>query len=228
MAVTIIKKNKMIKKNLFGFATVIIWLLPVLYFLKIYNTIPQTVPLHFGVDGKPNRFGSKNELIWILTLLSIVSMGIYFLMRYLPKIDPKKTAGYSAGTFKKLSFLLLVFFSALQLFIINSAIAGSFTTSKFMLPLMGLFFSYLGNLMHSVKPNYFFGIRTPWALEDEDTWRATHQLASKLWLAGGIAITITTLLFPYKTGFIISMCIIFLITLIPVIFSYRYYKQHKI
>ena len=217
----------MIKKNLSGFATVVIWLLPVLYFLNVYNTIPQTVPLHFGLDGKPNRFGSKDELIWLFIVLSILAIGIYFLIRYLPRIDPKKTAGYSAGTFKKLSFSLVVFFSALQLFIINSAITGSFTISKFMLPLMGLFFSYLGNLMHSVKPNYFFGIRTPWALEDENTWRATHQLASKLWLAGGIAITITTLLFPYKTGFILFMCIILLITLIPVVYSYRYYKQHK-
>lgn len=188
------------QKNLSGFATVIIWLLPVLYFIAIYNTIPQTVPMHFGIDGKADRYGSKEELIWVVTAMSALAIGIYFLIRFLPRIDPKKTARYSAGTFKKLSFSLIVFFSALQLFIINAAISGSFAMSKFMLPLMGLFFIYLGNLMHSVKPNYFFGIRTPWALEDENTWRATHQLASKLWLAGGLAITILTLLLPYKMG----------------------------
>lgn len=217
----------MIKKNLFGATTLLIWLLPVCYFLWLYNSIPEIVPLHFGLDGKPDRFGSKEELIWVIIGLSIVAIGIYFLIRYLPRIDPKKTAGYSAATFKKLSFALIVFFSALQLFIINATISGSFTISKFMLPLMGLFFTYLGNLMHSIKPNYFFGIRTPWALEDENTWRATHQLAGKLWLAGGIIITIATLLFPYKIGFIIFMCIVLLITLIPVVYSYRYYKQHK-
>lgn len=217
----------MIQKNLSGFATVIIWLLPVLYFIAIYNTIPQTVPMHFGIDGKADRYGSKEELIWLVTAMSAVAIGIYFLIRFLPGIDPKKTARYSAGTFKKLSFSLIVFFSALQLFIINAAVSGSFAMSKFMLPLMGLFFIYLGNLMHSVKPNYFFGIRTPWALEDENTWRATHQLASKLWLAGGLVITILTLLLPYKMGFIVFMCIVLVITLIPVIFSYRYYKKNK-
>lgn len=215
------------QKNLSGFATVIIWLLPVLYFIAIYNTIPQTVPMHFGIDGKADRYGSKEELIWVVTAMSALAIGIYFLIRFLPRIDPKKTARYSAGTFKKLSFSLIVFFSALQLFIINAAISGSFAMSKFMLPLMGLFFIYLGNLMHSVKPNYFFGIRTPWALEDENTWRATHQLASKLWLAGGLAITILTLLLPYKMGFIVFMCIVLVITLIPIIFSYRYFKKHK-
>ena len=228
MAVTIIKKNKMIKKNLSGFAALIIWLLPVLYFLKIYNAIPQRVPMHFGLDGTADRYGSKQELIWMFIILSTVTIGIYFLITNLPRIDPKKTAGYSAATFKKLSLTLVVFLSALQLFIINATVSGSFSMSKFMLPLLGLLFAFLGNLMHSVKPNYFFGIRTPWALEDENTWRATHQLAGKLWLAGGIAITIATLLFSYKTGFIILICIVTVITMIPVIFSYQYYKKHKI
>jgi len=218
----------MIKKNLSGFAALIIWLLPVLYFLKIYNSIPQTVPVHFGLDGTADRYGSKQELIWMFIILSAITIGIYFLITNLPRIDPKKTAGYSAATFKKLSLTLVVFLSALQLFIINATVSGSFSMSKFMLPLIGLLFAFLGNLMHSVKPNYFFGIRTPWALEDENTWRATHQLAGKLWLAGGIAITIATLLFSYKTGFIIMICIVTAITLIPVIFSYQYYKKHKI
>ncbi len=218
----------MIKKNLSSFAALIIWLLPVLYLLKIYNAIPQTVPVHFGLDGTADRYGSKQELIWMFIILSTVTIGIYFLITNLPRIDPKKTAGYSAATFKKLSLTLVVFLSALQLFIINAAVSGSFSMSKFMLPLLGLLFAFLGNLMHSVKPNYFFGIRTPWALEDENTWRATHQLAGKLWLAGGIGITIATLLFSYKTGFIILMSIVTVITLIPVIFSYQYYKKHKI
>jgi uncharacterized membrane protein len=84
MADAIIKKNKMIQKNLSGFATVIIWLLPVLYFIGIYNSIPQTVPLHFGIDSKADRYGSKEELIWVVTALSVVAIGIYFLIRFLP------------------------------------------------------------------------------------------------------------------------------------------------
>ena len=218
----------MIKKNLSGFAVLIIWLLPVLYFLKIYNSIPQTVPVHFGLDGTADRYGSKQELIWMFIILSAVTIGIYFLITNLPRIDPKKTAGYSAATFKKLALTLVVLLSALQLCIINATLSGSFSMSKFMLPILGLLFAFLGNLMHSIKPNYFFGIRTPWALEDENTWRATHQLAGKLWLAGGIAITIATLLFSHKTGFIIMLGIVVLITLIPVVFSYQYYKKHKI
>ena len=28
--------------------------------------------------------------------------------------------------------------------------------------------------------------RTPWTLEDEDNWRKTHHLASKIWFIGGL------------------------------------------
>ncbi len=217
----------MIKKNLADFAALIIWLLPIIYFIKIYSSLPQIVALHFGIDGKPDRFGDKGEMIWPIVLLSALTIGIYFLIKYLPKIDPKKTAGYSADTFKKISFLLVIFLSALELFIINSAITGSFTFHKFMFPLFGLFFAYLGNLMHSIKSNYFVGIRTPWTLEDPETWRATHQLGGKMWFVGGIIITISTLLLPYKIGFIIFLSITLIIALIPVIYSFIYFKKHN-
>ncbi len=62
--------------------------------------------------------------------------------------------------------------------------------------------------MHSIKPNYFAGMRTPWTLEDNDTWRATHRLAGKLWFAGGIILTIIALLLPAETGAIVFMSLV--------------------
>ena len=63
----------------------------------------------------------------------------------------------------------------------------------------GLLFAFMGNLMHNIKPNYFAGVRTPWTLEDPDTWRATHRLAGKLWFGGGIFVTIAVLVLPVES-----------------------------
>ena len=217
----------MIKKSLTNIAAIIIWLVPIFYFLHIYSNLPQTVALHFDINGNPNRYGNKDELIGVQILLSVITITVYFLIHYLPKIDPKKTVSYSAETFKKVSFLLVIFLSAIQLITINSSITGRFTLNKFLLPILGLFFAYLGNLMHSIKPNYFFGIRTPWTLEDPETWRATHQLGGKLWFIGGITITIITLILPTKIAFPIFIGIIITMSLIPVIYSYLYFKKHN-
>jgi uncharacterized membrane protein len=81
--------------------------------------------------------------------------------------------------------------------------------------------------MYSVKPNYFVGIRTPWALEDEDTRRKTQQLAGKLWFAAGITVTLVALFTPAKTASIMMMFVIAIITIIPAIYSYRYLQLHK-
>ena len=215
------------KNNWVNVAAIIIWLVPIIYFITIYASVPQTVPLHFGLNGKPDRYGSKEEMIWVNVLLSAVSLGVYFLIRFLPKIDPKKTAGYSAGAFKKISILLVVLLSGIQLFVINASLGGNLSLIRFLFPVLGLFFAYLGNLMHSIKSNYFIGIRTPWTLEDEDTWRATHQLAGKLWFTGGIVITIATLLFNYTIGSIIFISITVVIAIIPIVYSYIYFKKHK-
>ena len=215
------------KSTIVDIAAFIIWLLPILYFGKMYTALPETVPLHFGFDGKPDRYGSKEELIGAVAIISAVTIGIYFLIKFLPKIDPKKTAGYSADTFKKIAVALVIFLSGIQFFVINSSVTGTIALDKLLFPFLGLFFAYLGNLMHSIKPNYFVGIRTPWTLEDEDTWRSTHQLAGKIWFAGGIIITIATLFLPVKIGSVILFTGIIIMALIPVAYSYFYYKNHK-
>ncbi len=46
-------------------------------------------------------------------------------------------------------------------------------------------FLVLGNYFGNLKPNRFVGIRTPWTLKSDETWRATHRLGGRisgLWL----------------------------------------------
>jgi len=214
-------------RKLADFAALIIWLLPLLYLADIYGTLPQSVPMHFGLDGQPDKYGSKSEMAWFIVLFSAVPVGIYLLLKYLPKIDPKKTVAYSAETFFKISILLVIFFAALEIFIIKASLEGSFTFNKFLFPAMGLFFAYLGNLMHNIKSNYFVGIRTPWTLENEDNWRATHRLGGKIWFAGGICLTILTLLLENKYAIVAFISITVIISVIPVAYSFIYFKKHS-
>ena len=202
-------------------------LLPVLYVGFIYNGLPETIPTHFGLDGKPDDYSKKSALLLIVGLFTAITVGTYYLLKYLPRIDPKKTANYAPEIFTKLAVVMAVFLSAINLVIIYASANGSINISKLLLPLVGLFFACLGNLMHSIKPNYFAGIRTPWTLESEDTWRATHQLAGKLWVVGGIAVTILTLVLPPAAATIVFIVTLVSLGIIPVIYSYRYFKKNN-
>ncbi len=199
--------------------------IPLIYTGSVYSGLPQTIPIHFDINGKPNGYGDKNMLWFLVIFLSALSSGIYLLIKNLPKIDPKKTAGQSPELYHKIALTLVIFLCALNIVIVYASVNGSFNLNNILLPLLGLLFLVLGNYMHSIKPNYFVGFRLPWTLENEDNWRKTHQLVSKLWVPGGLAISIGTLLLPTNLGFIFFGVIMIIITIIPIVFSYRYFKK---
>ncbi|MEO7530675.1 MAG: SdpI family protein [Sediminibacterium sp.] len=207
--------------------TIAIICLPALYAASIYSSLPATIPVHFGIDGKPNGFADKDSLWVILLTMAGVSAGLYLLINNLARIDPKKAAGQSPEMYHKIAMAIVIFLCALTLVIIYSSVNGSVNINKLMLPLMGLFFSVLGNYMHSIKPNYFVGFRTPWALENEDNWRKTHQLVGKIWVPGGLLMAISTLVLPAGIAFIVFVSIVSIMVAIPAVFSYLYYKSHQ-
>ncbi len=214
------------KFNSMDVAAVVIWVLPIVYVACIYSSLPASVPVHFGIDGNPDRYGSKGEFLLTTGAVTGAAALVYLLLKFLPAIDPKKYVKYGEPTFQKLALGLVLFMSALTIAIAFATINHSFRIDKLILPIIGLLFAFIGNIMHSIKPNYFAGVRTPWTLEDNDTWRATHRLAGKLWFIGGIGLTIAVLMLPAKTGMIIFMSMIAILVLVPVVYSYVYYRKH--
>ncbi|MDB5008385.1 MAG: sdpI [Mucilaginibacter sp.] len=209
-------------------AALVVWLLPIAYLLFIYADLPASVPMHYDIHGNVNRYGSKSEFAVFILIMQMVSLLVYLLLKFLPAIDPKKQVKYGESTFQKFALGLVIFLSALNIAITFSTIHHGFKPDKLVFSLVGLLFVFMGNMMHSIKPNYFAGIRTPWALENEDNWRATHRLAGKLWFAGGIVLTIATLLLPRETAAIVFMCGTFILAFVPYIYSYVYFKKHQL
>jgi len=39
--------------------------------------------------------------------------------------------------------------------------------------------------MGRIRQNYFFGIKTPWTLANEEVWRKTHRFTGYVWVAAG-------------------------------------------
>lgn len=209
-------------------AALVIWLLPVAYLIFIYPSLPASVPMHYGINGQVDRYGSKTEFVAVQGVMMMVGLFVYLLLKFLPLIDPKKQVKFGEPTYQKIALGIILFLSALNIAIIFATVNHGFKIDKLLLPLIGLFFAFMGNMMHSIKPNYFAGVRTPWTLESEDNWRATHRMAGKLWLAGGILITILVLLLPAATGTIVFMCGIGVLAFIPIIYSYIYFRKHQL
>jgi len=207
-------------------AALIIWLVPVFYLIYIYGRLPATVPLHYDAKGLPNSYGNKSSFALMQMFIWGVAAFTYLLVRFLPAIDPKKQAKYNPDVYKKLSVGIMIFLSAISIMITYATLTKGFKIDKLLFPMMGLLFAFLGNVMNNIKPNYFAGIRTPWTLEDEPTWRATHYLGARLWFIGGLIIVAVTLIVPANIAAIFFPAAIAVLVLVPVIYSYIYYKKH--
>ena len=209
-------------------AALVVWILPAGYLASVYNALPAIVPVHYGIGGKVDRYGDKSEMILLTGILMFTALLVYLLLKFLPAIDPKKQVKVGEDTFRKIGFAVVLFLSALNIAIIFATVHHGFAIDKLILPLAGLFFAFMGNVMNSIKPNYFAGIRTPWTLESEDNWRTTHRLAGRLWFIGGIVVTIATLVLPATSATIVFMCGLAVLILVPVVYSYIYFKNHQI
>jgi uncharacterized membrane protein len=197
------------------------------YLSSIYNELPQTIPTHFNLEGKADGYGDKSTLIFTTVLMTVIGIGVYFLVKFAHKIDPKKAAGQSPELLKKIALSLLIFLSLIQMIIIHSSVAEHLDGTKYIFPLIGIFLAVLGNFMHSIKPNYFIGFRIPWTLENEDNWRKTHYLVSKVWVIGGILIAITSMMANPTISFIVSSVILVSMIVTPIVYSYQLYKNQN-
>src|SRR5690606_10761901 len=177
---------------------------PVVYLIFIYPSLPETVPLHYGADMKPDRFGTKSQ-VWIpLAILMGGAVISYFLIMNISSFDPKVKQESQSHTMRKFATAIVVFFSVLSTNIVYSAANGEVQSLLFII--LGALFAVLGNLMYNIKPNYFIGIRLPWTLHDDENWKLTHRLAGKLWVAGGLLLCVLS--FWVSSRYMMSIFII--------------------
>ena len=204
----------------------IVMAIPWIYLAIIWNELPAIIPTHFGMGGNPDDFASKQHIIFAPAVFSVVGIGMYFLLRNIYKIDPKrKYSSTTSGVLSKIAVVIVILVCAACILIIYWSLHGKVVGLNLLFCGLSLFLAYVGNLMHSIKPNYFAGFRLPWALENEDNWRKTHQLASKVWFIGGISMAIAALIVNNRILLFVFIAGILVMTLVPTIYSYRLYKR---
>lgn len=196
--------------------------LPLVYLAYVWNSLPQTVPVHWNFKGEIDNWGDKSTLIFITCLLTVF---MYGLLSVIPLIDPKKKIQNMGQKYYNLKFFLLLFMTGIAVYIIYSVKEQAMHNPNFLFIVLGLLFVVLGNYMKTIKANYFIGIRTPWTLENETVWKKTHKLGGKLWFIGGLLIVICCLIFNKELSSKLFIGIVITISLIPVLYSYFIYKK---
>jgi uncharacterized membrane protein len=207
-------------------------LIPTIYLLSIWSNLPQSVPTHYNAKFEADHFGSKFEMLGIILFMFAVTIGTSLLVLNLDKFDPKKRYESNHSFIVKISWTVTIFISLISTYIVYETehytqASTSGMSPKYILALVALLFVVIGNYMNNVKPNYFVGIRTPWTLNDEENWRMTHHLGSKIWFFGGLIMFTLIMFLPIEhVSYVIGLSIVPLAG-IPIFYSFYLFRQKQ-
>ncbi|MGO9480760.1 MAG: SdpI family protein [Candidatus Kryptoniota bacterium] len=204
------------KRELFPLAVLTIMTVVSMHY---YPLLPDIVPSHFGLNGKPDGWMPKRMFLLVMGGTPIF---IYLLLTFLPFIDPLKKK--IEIKFKNVLFLrdaMLVFFAVIFSLGIEAAREGSLNMDLFGFA-FGLLLIVIGNYMPKMPQNWFLGIRTPWTISSEVVWKKTHILGGWLFMVSGVIYLIWTAL---KVSDVLPLSVIVVSTLISAGYSFFLYKK---
>lgn len=212
------------KKNKWLFVvTSVIIVLPILVGVLLWDKLPEQVPYHWGVNGEVDGWASKPTAVF---LLPVIMLAVQWFCVLMTGLDPK---GKDVAKTKMMGIVLWII-PVLNLFLhvmVWLAALGREVNMAVVMPLfMGALFVIIGNYLPKCKQSYTLGIKLPWTLHDEENWNATHRMAGKLWVGGGVAVMLCTLL-PAVAAFITMMVILVIMCAVPTVYSYRLYKKKQ-
>lgn len=102
----------------------------------------------------------------------------------------------------------------------------NFPISSIFCLMFGVMFMAIGNYLPKCRQNYTIGIKVCWAYTSEENWNATHRFGGRVWVIGGLVIALGAFL-PQSLSIPLMFVSIFVLVLLPMVYSYRYYCRQK-
>ncbi len=192
--------------------------------LWAYDRLPARVPIHWGIDGRANGWGSRGTGA---LLLPAVMLALAVVFRILPSIDPRR-ANYARfrRTYDLVVAAFLTMLLGVHVAVIGAGLGWPVSVSAVITTLIGALFVVLGNALPRSQPNWFFGIRTPWTLASDRVWTRTHRLGGVTFVAAGVII-LGTIWLPAPAGVAVMLAAIAAASLIPIVFSYIWWAEEE-
>ena len=184
--------------------------------------VPYMMASHWNMSGQVNGYMSKGFGLYFIPILSLA---LFVLFRFLPKIDPyKQNFAQFESYYNIFVVILTLFLFYLYLLTITWNLGYRFNFIQLTVPAFSILFYYAGVLTGNSKRNWFVGIRTPWTLSSEVVWQKTHILGGKLFKLTALSI-LFGIIFP---TFAIHIILVSVFLTVAIVYLYSYLEFQKL
>lgn len=200
----------------------LVTLLPMLFGMIFWNKLPDIMTTHWGADGVADGFSGKAFAVFVPTAIMLALNSICSIATAFDQNGRNQNKKAMGIIFWIVPIISLLVNGAMY----NVAFTGEVNFQWMFPTLFGILFVVMGNYMPKIKQNRTLGIKISWALNNEENWNKTHRMVGKLWVAGGIVLIATSFL-PLKWAIIVLFFVLFVMIIVPVVYSYSIYRSHK-
>lgn len=200
----------------------ILIMVPTILGFLMWDKLPDTMVSHFGLDGTADGYSTKLFVITVPFLCLLA--GQWICLYFTGKDQGNKNQNRKVTGMLYWIMPIISIFIGGQLYSIT--LGYEINPANYMMPLIGILFIVIGNYMPKCKQNSTIGIKIPWTLKNEENWNMTHRLGGKVWVIGGF-ILLFTMFVPAPISTTLFFAGIFLLIIIPFVYSYRYYLKQK-
>ena len=219
------------------------WILCILTLLStilMLFVLPDTVPVHFNINGEPDRLGSKYELLLMPIVLIVCALSIDPLTKSYRKksenTDNEKEKAELLSNTKVLNItgtITMLLFFVMNIFILYNVYCHTIADSNFpkfdimsgVGVIMGITIALLGNFMPKTRKNSNIGFRLPWTMYNDTTWMKSNRFASYVLMIAGAIMAIFSLVPEW--GMIIGMIAFFIALTISIVYAFFVYRQER-
>ena len=214
-------------KNFKKIMIIILTVLPTIYSaIAVFFILPDTVAAHFGIDGTPDRYGSKYEAFLFPAIILVITL-LYFLYRKFQEKSSKEDNDRTARNLDILDTVILivmVLFNALCVFLLEIEVEERGVQPE--IPGIEINMNdMLGNILPKTKPNSFIGVRLSWCMDSDEHWYITNRNCGIAMVLAGICTVIAGLIVRNGTYIIYMILSLILFLTVATIYSYVIIKK---
>jgi uncharacterized membrane protein len=200
-------------------------LLGVLLSAAVYTRLPETMAVHWNARGNPDGWMPRPFGAFFAPALMLA---LWAVLRGVRRVDPRQESYARFDTaYETIVASVLVLVLATHVITIAAALGYRVPIARLVPSLVGALFVVVGNVMPRLRPNWWFGVRTPWTLSNDRVWMRTHRLAGFSMAAAGIVMILAALALPTTLGLPLMLAALVAAVIAPAVYSYLAWRREQ-